>query len=169
MALALLTHRHAPELEVAACAYHEEKLARDAALRPDRLSAIEHGWGIDYAIEVARLRRGEGNIHPRFGVLLLREGIGATVEHHALPLAQTVESSDLVLAVNGEIADELRTRFPRRNIQTVFGYLGEGGRVKENKNYFLPFVRYQLWADSRQLKKLDALAQRVADKVRRAV
>lgn len=157
-------------LEVVRGAMKDEKRERQFKKRPARLERCERTRFYDYNDEISMLRRTESNIHPRFGVLLLREGIYEVLEQKASRITpEFLQQADLVLTVNREMRDKLRRLcHPSEKIHTVSEFTGAtefGLDIDDINVYVLPLIDVQLWEDRVLCDVLRTYSHKVLEKL----
>ncbi|MBI4439892.1 hypothetical protein HY638_02880 [Candidatus Woesearchaeota archaeon] len=125
-----------------------EKLERDMLRRERRLEECQRYRNGIYSGEVEVLRQSPTTIHPRVGVILLKEGIDDFLEKKALIVsANTIGNETLVLATGNSVADRIRQTNPYGKVYTILEFLGLGEGDFPDAAYWLPFVGHKLEKD----------------------
>ena len=157
IALKEYVSRADPGIITSSSPFDYDRHLRSLSKRGERLARMQDA----YTSEVSRLREGGGHVHPRFGVLMLQDGIESVASHRSVRVNDRIDGVDLVLTVDYNIARVLRDRYPAKSVYPVMSFIGESGSLPDIKVYSLPFLSWQMREDRELLDSALGIAQKV--------
>jgi len=160
------------EISISSAGLSSDRLIKASDKWETRVRTIERGWFVDYSAEVEALNNGATitNMHPRFAVLLLREGLTGVLRQSSQHLTRDLaDCKSYVFCVDSRVYEAAKPVVPKcvevYLLKQYLDYVPEMQEIDDIHFYKAWWVRQQLKEDRKLLDSLRTYARQMIDKV----